>query len=305
MLISELMAQKRCIELKRIRPDCGLLEMAEELNRHDIGVLLVVDAEGKLVGVSSERDLARAIATHSNGLFDRTVADIMTPTVVTCTPNDNVIETLDVMNDNNIRHIPVVEDGAPKAMLSIKEFHLAYQTLQTQARTDHLTGLANRRHFMELMEEEISRRRRFESPLSLAMLDLDNFKQINDTYGHEAGDQVLRVLSKLLKRQLRAYDSVGRLGGEEFALLFPNTDLERAVIACNRVVDAIRMQDVVAGEQIIHFTASLGLVETTTPGETAQAMLKRADVLLYQAKAEGRDRIATKLVEESAVAVLL
>jgi len=305
MLISELMAQKRCIDVKQIRPDCGLLEMAEELSRHKIGALLVLDAESKLVGVSSERDLARAIATYSDGLLDRTVADIMTPAVVTCTPSDNVIEILDVMKDNNIRHIPVVEDGAPKAMLSIKEFHLAYQTLQTQARTDHLTGLVNRRHFMEVMEEEISRCRRFECPLSLALLDLDNFKQINDTYGHDVGDHVLSALSKLLKNQLRAYDCVGRIGGEEFALLFPNTDLEGAVIACNRVINAIRMEGVVDGEHTIHFTASIGLVETTVPGEAARAMLKRADILLYQAKAEGRDRIVTRLVEESAVAGLV
>lgn len=298
MIISELMAQKRCTKIKQVRADAGLLKTAKELCQHNIGVLLVLDADGALVGVSSERDLVHAIATRSNSLFNLTVADVMTPSVVTCEPNDDVLKILDVMNEKNIRHIPVMEGGVPKAMLSIKEFHLAYQTLHTQARTDHLTGLANRRHFMEMLEEEISRSRRFDSPLSLAMMDLDHFKGINDTYGHDAGDRVLTAFSKLLKRQVRAYDGIGRLGGEEFALLLPSTDLAGGMTVCNRIVEAIQLESVVVGEDQIRFSASVGLVESTVPGEAARALLKRADTLLYQAKTEGRNRIETMLTEQ-------
>lgn len=293
MQISELLAQKRSVAIKHIGPQDPVWKMAEILGSENIGVLLVLDDDGAIAGVASERDIARAIATYRDKVADVPVSKVLTREVITCSTNDLVVETLRIMNEHNIRHIPVLEAGKPIAMVSIREFNLAYQKLQTQARTDHLTGLSNRRHFMDVLEQEISRHDRFGDPLTVAMLDLDRFKHVNDTYGHDIGDQVLCTLSKLLLRELRNYDGIGRLGGEEFAIIFPNVNLEDALVACNRLVAAIRNEVVMSDLGAVRFTSSFGVFETTRPGENARSILKSADRLLYKAKAEGRDRIAS------------
>jgi diguanylate cyclase (GGDEF)-like protein len=129
------------------------------------------------------------------------------------------------------------------------------------------------------------------------MIDVDRFKRVNDTYGHEAGDRVLSVLARHFDRQLRAVDRTGRLGGEEFAALFPETDVQGARVACDRLLRAIRGTEVDIDGAKISFTVSIGLTRANpapdgNPGtEDPAAILKRADGLLYAAKSQGRDRI--------------
>ena len=117
------------------------------------------------------------------------------------------------MNERGIRHVPVLENSVLKAILSIREFNLAYRRLQEQTRTDYMTGLANRRYFMETFEQELNRRSRFGAPLSVMTGDIDSFKAINDTYGHAAGDAVIRAIGALMVEQCRIYDTVSRGGG--------------------------------------------------------------------------------------------
>ncbi len=297
MLVSELLFEKNSIGIKMVSPDTPLSDMAVRLQRYNVGVLVVMDAQEQLVGIVSERDLVAVVAAGGRDFSALLVRDIMTTDVLTCVATDEVAEILDLMNQRNIRHMPVVEAGVPKNILSIKDFHYAYQELQVEARTDHLTGLANRRRFLELMDQEKNRCRRFGSPLSLAVLDIDRFKLINDTYGHDAGDEVLREFSALLLHELRIYDGIGRLGGEEFAVLFPHADLDGAAVACMRIIDALRRTIMRIDDQDIRVTASIGLVQMAPTGDTVESMLNRADGLLYHAKNTGRDRL---VVEESA-----
>lgn len=159
--------------------------------------------------------------------------------------------------------------------------------------TDFLTGIANRRHFIHELESEIRRSQRYELPFSFAMVDIDHFKKINDQHGHHAGDLVLQNFCLKCVNALRTSDIVGRLGGEEFGILMPMTDLHEAARVIERLraeIDHSVMTD--QGEKI-HYTASFGLVSTSQLGEQQGMahLMKMADVALYTAKQQGRNRV--------------
>lgn len=291
MNIRELLDQRDPERVKCIRPDRTLHELAGELRLHNIGAMLVIDNDDKLLGMVSERDLVRAITEFGEGFASRPIADIVTREVIACAPSDNVVDTLAVMNEKRIRHMPVLDAGKPVAMISIREFEHICRQLRIQSRTDFLTGLSNRRHFMETLETELARSKRYDLPLSLAILDIDHFKHINDTFGHGAGDRVLYDLANLLVQELRNFDTIGRLGGEEFAVLFPNTCAEQARLACERLLAVIRSKEIVTDEGTIRFTASFGLTDAAGEARDGRAFLQTADQLLYRAKNEGRNRL--------------
>jgi diguanylate cyclase (GGDEF)-like protein len=159
--------------------------------------------------------------------------------------------------------------------------------------TDFLTGIANRRHFIHELESEIRRSQRYGSAFAFAMVDIDHFKKINDQYGHYAGDLVLQNFCLRCVSALRTSDMVGRLGGEEFGILMPMTDLHEAARVIERLrseIDHSVMSD--HGEQI-HYTASFGLVSTSQLSEQQGLahLMKMADAALYAAKQQGRNRV--------------
>lgn len=157
--------------------------------------------------------------------------------------------------------------------------------------TDELTGLPNRRAFLRRLEDEVARVQRYGFPLSLALIDLDKFKEINDKYGHAGGDEVLRVYSKNILSIFRHHDLVARYGGEEFAVLLPNTESEGALRALNKVKNRCsetRWQSNGSVVSVPTFSAGLALYK---PGETSTAFVERVDKALYRAKRLGRNRI--------------
>jgi len=159
------------------------------------------------------------------------------------------------------------------------------------ARTDTLTGLANRRAFDEVAEQEIQRAQRYSTPLALIMTDLDHFKRINDCYGHRVGDHVLRHFADVLKASVRTIDLVGRWGGEEFALLLPGTDLAEAAQAAERMrVTVAAALPRIEGNDCA-YTASFGVAAFNAATPTLTALLGRADAALYRAKEQGRNRV--------------
>jgi len=166
--------------------------------------------------------------------------------------------------------------------------------LERLARTDPLTGLANRRHFMEELESEVERAQRYGRPLSVVLLDLDHFKRVNDTYGHAAGDDVLRGAARALKSVCRDVDVAARLGGEELALILPETDVVGARTVAERVRERIAGQSHTApsGERFT-VTASLGVATARDDTRTGEDLLHASDEALYKAKDDGRNRVVT------------
>ena len=173
--------------------------------------------------------------------------------------------------------------------LSINQL-LFTEVLYQQATTDVLTGIHNRRRFMERMDEEILRFHRFHQPFSIMMLDIDYFKRVNDTYGHLNGDNVLKDFAKLIESCLRDVDIMGRYGGEEFCVLLTNASLGQALIVAHRIFHTIQKHIVVLDEQEVHYTASIGITEFQDK-DTIQLLLDRVDQAMYHAKEQGRNRI--------------
>jgi diguanylate cyclase (GGDEF)-like protein len=157
--------------------------------------------------------------------------------------------------------------------------------------TDELTALPNRRAFMRRMDDEVSRVKRYGFPLSLVLIDIDHFKQVNDKYGHAAGDTVLRIYSEKILSIFRHHDMIARYGGEEFAVLLPNTDLDGVLRALDKVKSTVpKVQCKIGGITINAPTFSAGVTEYRAP-ETPTQFIERADHALYRAKRLGRNRI--------------
>jgi len=173
----------------------------------------------------------------------------------------------------------------------------ANERLFELATIDPLTGCANRRHFVERANDLIALSRRLEAPICLAIMDLDEFKQVNDSYGHPAGDEVLRMIGRTSREHIRATDLLGRIGGEEFALLMPNTDVEGAHHFAERLRDAIGAEVADVEGTILRITVSLGLAEMRR-GESFEQLYARADAALYAAKEAGRDRVVVDAAAE-------
>ena len=178
-------------------------------------------------------------------------------------------------------------------VFDITERKALEKELERLAKTDMLTGLANRRKFEEHCESEIARSRRFNTPLSLMMLDIDHFKRVNDRYGHAAGDLVLKQLGQVCRAVLREIDLSARVGGEEFAVLMPETTLERAAEVAERLRLALAAESVLApdSQSSISFTVSIGVGQLGAGDTTLDALLRRVDAALYQAKQGGRNRV--------------
>ncbi|NJN14975.1 MAG: diguanylate cyclase [Oscillochloris sp.] len=173
--------------------------------------------------------------------------------------------------------------------------------LQYQATHDGLTGLPNRSALIERTTLELDRRKRTGSPLCMAIFDIDHFKLINDRYGHLTGDQVLRHVAQVFQENLRAYDIIGRWGGEEFLLLLPDTQIEEAEIIAQRICRCICDQPLQhTDDETIQLTMSAGVAEAL-PFSHNESIFARADSALYSAKSAGRNRVALNRTHERSV----
>jgi two-component system cell cycle response regulator len=155
--------------------------------------------------------------------------------------------------------------------------------------TDSLTSLYNRRHFHDLLHCEMERARRYTHPLSLLMLDVDNFKMFNDTYGHQEGDEVLSRLARVIKKNIRASDAACRFGGEAFVVILPETDGMGGASIAERIRERFKREVFSPREnEVVQVTVSIG-VSQFIAGDRAETFIARADELMYRAKKRGKD----------------
>jgi len=182
-------------------------------------------------------------------------------------------------------------EGVIGVMLDITERKRMEAELRRLATTDALTGIFNRRHFMAAAATEVGREHRHHRPLSLLMLDIDHFKRINDSHGHPVGDEAIKAMAAACNHIIRPMDAVGRLGGEEFAVLLPETALAEAELVAERIRAAVAGIRIAAAGGEVRFTTSVGVTQLRPGDGSAEAMLSRADALLYAAKNAGRNRV--------------
>lgn len=177
------------------------------------------------------------------------------------------------------KHLEIANARLQDAMAQLNEIAIR----------DSLTGLFNRRHFLERLDEEMARASRLEHPLHLALIDLDHFKKVNDTWGHHTGDQVLRIFAEQVRKMVRRSDIAARYGGEEFIIVFPASPGEEIRTIINRLQKELAEQEVSEAPGLrIAFSAGLSHWQ---PGDTAESLVQRADEALYLAKAQGRNRV--------------
>lgn len=166
------------------------------------------------------------------------------------------------------------------------KLRLSLEREQMKANTDRLTGLLNKGAFRERVEDEMKRAQRYNHPLSLAFIDLDNFKQINDIHGHARGDKLLQNVSETITNAIRKTDFAGRIGGDEFTIFFPESDEEQVRKAIEKLVQELDIMTSQSGWQV---TASIGVVSCIKISDTYDALLGKADKLMYVAKKKGKN----------------
>jgi diguanylate cyclase (GGDEF)-like protein len=165
-----------------------------------------------------------------------------------------------------------------------------FERIQRQATTDGLTGLANHKRFYEILEKELWRSKRYGGQVSLIMVDVDNLKKINDTYGHRAGDKVIKAISKKIRQCIRQIDTAARYGGDEFAVILPSTSLDDAYVVAERMVQAVSSSPIMWKKDQIELSISVGLGQCDADS-SPEDITSRSDQALYLAKQEGKNTV--------------
>ena len=190
-------------------------------------------------------------------------------------------------------HSAELKSKLSSSVEQIEELKDALEHVRLESQKDALTGVANRKCFEQTLHNEIERAQVSGDPLSLCMVDLDHFKQFNDSYGHRAGDAALRVVASIFDHNVRDYDLVARYGGEEFALIMPNAQRETAIKVSTRICKALSSKQIVkrsTGERLGNISVSVGVAQLRGD-DTSDSFIERADAALYEAKRAGRNRV--------------
>jgi len=304
------------------------LDVARSLTPMDFGALTLVEGDDghpkqhrvvKVIGVHAGQALADRVFSDNNGLCanvvrygtplpgrgvklgDRPVIfdegselrGIQALKILPLKSGDRVLGTLvaasrkrGVFDDEAVRMLEVIALQTAQALQRAQLF----AAVERLATTDGLTGLHNHRHFQNLLEQNTSLALRYQKPLSLLMCDIDHFKTVNDTYGHPAGDLVLKGVAEILERQARQTDAVARYGGEEFALILPETDSEAARAIAERIRVAVEQATFMTELGPLKITLSLGVATLPDVARLKQELIDQADQALYAAKRGGRNR---------------
>jgi len=291
--------EQRVIE--RTRALDSALRFSENLVEQLPIPVWVEDASGRLT--LHNRAFRDLFQIRDDAWTGRLAAELL-PETSDCVPFETSIDTgMDrrdvIIGHNRLDHpAPMSDDSATGGgrvgtITDITERKEMERRLRELATTDDLTGALNRRAFFAAIAQETERSSRYGTPMSLVMIDLDHFKQINDRYGHAAGDRALKLATQAMGAALRDIDMLGRLGGEEFAVLLPQTQLSGALEVAERLRSAIASVEIPVDSEpmTVGLSASLGVVDRQTDETGPDRILSRADAALYRAKDEGRNRV--------------
>ncbi|MGE6387495.1 diguanylate cyclase [Pseudomonas sp. NPDC078416] len=191
-----------------------------------------------------------------------------------------------------VTHVCLVIYDVTDVATNRLQLQAANRELQKLSSTDRLTSLYNRGHWEEALRLEHARHVRYGTTAALVMFDIDHFKRVNDTYGHQCGDRVIQRVADVVREHIRDADIAGRYGGEEFAVLLPDTDKQGGAMFAERLRAAVEALDVMQEGEAIHCTISLGVADMTSPMDDYKMLIERADQALYESKKNGRNRVS-------------
>ncbi|MCL1123026.1 GGDEF domain-containing protein [Shewanella surugensis] len=189
----------------------------------------------------------------------------------------------------DITHISMIVYDVTDVAMNRQQLKTANDNLERLSQIDDLSQLYNRRHWQICMQKEFDRHHRYGHPTSLVMLDIDYFKNINDNYGHYAGDKVIQTISHTISQSLRGTDFAGRYGGEEFAIVLPETSIKNALFLAERLRQKIAQTTFIFSGSAIQITISIGLCEININSQSSEQWIENADIALYEAKRKGRN----------------
>lgn len=229
------------------------------------------------------------IGKNVHDVFDKKIAEqfMHCMKLAIVTGETQIFQYRLVVNGKTQHYETRITASREEEILAIVRDFTKQRQAEKMAETDPLTSIYNRRKFSELLDQEIRRVERYNRFLSVVLLDIDHFKKVNDIYGHDAGDYVLKRVTRLIRKDIRITDTFARYGGEEFVIILPETSLEGAMIQIERVRKIIKKASFT---KVGHITISAGIAEFIE-GDTRKSLVKRADEALYLAKKDGRNRV--------------
>lgn len=286
-------------------------EGAARMRLFDHKIVLTVDRL-KLAQLTQTKLVEAQLATAKR---ERWRANLLIAIIWILTPTVSIVAAL-WLSRSILRPIKTLQDGARKFAQGdldyevplpsgdefealAGEFNLMARRLKKSrdilhrlAIRDGLTGLYNHREFHRLLRQEVERSKRSQEVLSLLMIDIDHFKVFNDTYGHKQGDKVLKLISRLIRGQIRNIDLSARYGGEEFAVILPGATAEEAAVIAERIRASVATEPLILSGEVVQLSVSIGVAELYSKAKDAAALVDAADKALYAAKRTGRDRVA-------------
>ncbi len=255
----------------------------------------ILDIGGKLNGEIKQVMKIVMEAANSTDTFDASLSEINANIDDGSDPDQvkeivaSLVQATKEMGQSNLDLKERLVDSAKQ----VDQVKRELEAVQKEAKTDALTGIANRKSYDQTLDQEIALAKNTGQSLCLCMIDIDHFKKFNDTFGHQAGDMVLKMVASMFKSKIRDNDFIARYGGEEFSLISSNTGPEAATLVADRMRQALMKKELVVrstGQSMGRVTISIG-VGIYTPGDSAESLIERADACLYRAKKAGRNRI--------------
>ncbi|HLB95073.1 MAG TPA: diguanylate cyclase [Nitrospiria bacterium] len=271
---------KKIVELLKIRPGEGI--SGKVLATGTPMVVSDIESDGRIAQEKRPRYKTKSFISIPLKLNDRTIGVL------------NIADKItgEVFKEDDL-HLLVSIGAYASVAIERSKFYHKTEELKKISITDSLTGLLNRRYFQERMAEEIERSRRHHLPLSLIMMDIDNFKSVNDTYGHLVGDEALKITARAIRNCVRTIDVAARYGGEEFTVILPQTAKSDATVIAERICSEVSRLDFPFEQAArkLSFSVSLGLATFPDDAEALDDLIRNTDIALYQAKAQGKNRV--------------
>ena len=205
--------------------------------------------------------------------------------------NLNTVQLLSTQTATSIENAKLYANLEERVIARTRELREANEKLTLLATTDSLTNSFNRRHFFERAKQEVDRTLRFSRSAVVVMMDIDDFKAINDTYGHGAGDEVIRQVANITKSNLREQDLFGRVGGEEFAIMAPESNLQDGLKLAERIRHSIEQTAIIFSNETFQVTVSIGITVLSPTSTSIEQLLQLADKALYQSKHSGKNKV--------------